>query len=128
MAKSQAHASLILRGLQEIPKGVELWCEPYCIVEEGDPAEKILETAARYGANVIVLGIRPHSIGLATHLARPTAHRVVAGAACPVLTVRGWGREVYQHETDLTGVFCTSGSEREFTLEERWYADEEIQA
>ena len=30
--------------------------------------------------------------------------------------------------TDLTGVFCTSGSEREFTLEERWYADEEIQA
>jgi hypothetical protein len=30
--------------------------------------------------------------------------------------------------TDLTGVFCTSGSEREFTLEGSWYADEEIQA
>ena len=30
--------------------------------------------------------------------------------------------------TDLTGVFCTSGSEREFTLEESWYADEKIQA
>jgi hypothetical protein len=29
---------------------------------------------------------------------------------------------------DVTGVFCTSGSEREFALEERWYADEEIQA
>ncbi len=29
---------------------------------------------------------------------------------------------------DLTGVFCTSGSEREFTLEESWYADKEIQA
>ncbi len=29
---------------------------------------------------------------------------------------------------DLTGIFCTSGSEREFTLKERWYADEEIQA
>ena len=25
---------------------------------------------------------------------------------------------------DLTGVFCTSGSEREFTLEGSWYADE----
>jgi len=24
----------------------------------------------------------------------------------------------------VTGVFCTSGSEREFTLEERWYADD----
>jgi hypothetical protein len=30
--------------------------------------------------------------------------------------------------TDVTGVFCTSGSEREFTLEGSWYADEEIQA
>jgi hypothetical protein len=29
---------------------------------------------------------------------------------------------------DLTGDFCTSGSEREFTLEGRWYADEKIQA
>jgi hypothetical protein len=29
---------------------------------------------------------------------------------------------------DLTGFFCTSGSEREFTLEGSWYADEEIQA
>ena len=30
--------------------------------------------------------------------------------------------------TDVTGVFCTSGSEREFTLEGSWYADQEIQA
>jgi hypothetical protein len=26
-------------------------------------------------------------------------------------------------DTDVTGVFCTSGSEREFTLEGSWYAD-----
>ena len=32
------------------------------------------------------------------------------------------------NSADLTGVFCTSGSEREFTLEGSWYADEEIQA
>ena len=31
-------------------------------------------------------------------------------------------------DLDLTGGFCTSGSEREFTLEGSWYADEEIQA
>ena len=30
--------------------------------------------------------------------------------------------------SDVTGVFCTSGSEGEFTLEGSWYADEEIQA
>jgi hypothetical protein len=29
---------------------------------------------------------------------------------------------------DVTGVFCTSGREREFTLEESWYADEKVQA
>ena len=29
---------------------------------------------------------------------------------------------------DLTGVFCTSGSERKSTLEGRWYADETVQA
>jgi hypothetical protein len=33
-----------------------------------------------------------------------------------------------EFEIDVTGVFCTSGSEREFTLEGSWYADEEIQA
>jgi hypothetical protein len=46
-----------------------------------------------------------------------------------------WGRFYVRHHRflscvciDLTGVFCTSGSEREFTLEGSWYADEEIQA
>ena len=34
----------------------------------------------------------------------------------------------HSREHDLTGVFCTSGSERESTLEGSWYADEEIQA
>jgi 3-mercaptopyruvate sulfurtransferase SseA len=31
-------------------------------------------------------------------------------------------------DADLTGVFCTSGSERKSTLEGRWYADETVQA
>jgi hypothetical protein len=31
-------------------------------------------------------------------------------------------------QCDLTGDLCTSGSEREFTLKERWYANQEIQA
>jgi hypothetical protein len=29
---------------------------------------------------------------------------------------------------DLTRDSCTSGSEREFTMKERWYANEEIEA
>ena len=31
-------------------------------------------------------------------------------------------------QIDLTGGFCTSGSERKSTLEGRWYADEKVQA
>src|SRR5277367_669042 len=37
-------------------------------------------------------------------------------------------RPIQPGSSDLTGGFCTSGSEREFTLEGSWYADEEIQA
>ena len=93
-----------------IPKGVGLWCEPYCIIEEGDPTETILVTAARYGVNIIVLGIRPHPVGLATYLVRPTAHRVVVGAACPVLTVRGWRRQVHEHATTKSNLQEANGS------------------
>jgi nucleotide-binding universal stress UspA family protein len=66
-----------------------LWRQPNYIVEAGDPAEKIFDMAAGYKADVIVLGIRPHSVAAATHLLRPTVHRVIAGGTCPVLTVRG---------------------------------------
>jgi nucleotide-binding universal stress UspA family protein len=79
-----------LRQLQQlVPPSVELGRQPHCIVEIGEPAEKILETAGEYKADMIVLGIRPHSVAAATHLLRPTVHQVIAGATCPVLTVRG---------------------------------------
>jgi nucleotide-binding universal stress UspA family protein len=87
LIESEHYATATLRRLQEIVSpDAQLWCEPYCMVEQGDPAEKILDVAARYRADLIVLGIRPHIVGVATHIARPTAHRVIAGAPCPVLT------------------------------------------
>ncbi len=81
--------STLRRVEQLVPPEKELGSQPNCIVETGDPAEKILDMAGWYKADIIVLGIRPHSVGAATHLLRPTAHRVIAGATCPVLTVRG---------------------------------------
>ena len=42
------------------------------------------------------------------------------------VTIEAQDEEI--QDADLTRVFCTSGSEREFTLEGSWYADEEIQA
>jgi nucleotide-binding universal stress UspA family protein len=74
-----------------LPPDAELWCEPKFAVECGDPADKILEVAAAHHADLIVLGVRHAAgpVGVATHLSRPIAHKVVAKAACPVLTVRG---------------------------------------
>jgi nucleotide-binding universal stress UspA family protein len=89
MIESEHSATATIRRLQELVSAeAQLWCEPYFLVEQGDPAEKILDAAARYRADLIVLGIRPHDVGIATHIVRPTAHRVVARATCPVLTAR----------------------------------------
>jgi nucleotide-binding universal stress UspA family protein len=74
-----------------IPKDAELWCRPETVVKYGNPADEILEVARKHGADLIVLGVRDAGkrLGAATHLERRTAHKVVAHAHCPVLTVRG---------------------------------------
>ncbi len=73
-----------------LPTGAEMWCTAEAVVREGNPAEKILEVAREKGADLIVLGLRERGthLGAATHLERATAHKVVAHATCPVLTVR----------------------------------------
>jgi nucleotide-binding universal stress UspA family protein len=77
-----------LRAL--IPDGAEFWCAPHFVVEQGVPAEKILEVARRSNADLIVLGVhKPEGVpGAATHLAIATVHHIVAHAECPVLTAR----------------------------------------
>ena len=79
----------LLRNL--IPAEAELFCEPRCIVERGNSAEKILDAAGRTRADLIVLGVRkPAGVaGAATHLPIATAHKVVSHSHCPVLTIRG---------------------------------------
>ena len=79
----------MLRNL--VPLQAELWCVPDYVVEQGAPAEKILEVAAKREAKLIVLGVhKPAGLqGAATHLPMAVAHKVVSLAPCPVLTVRG---------------------------------------
>ena len=57
-------------------------------VEHGDPAERILNTAERIRAALIVIGARtPAGVpGAATHLSTSTVHQVIARAPCVVLT------------------------------------------
>ena len=64
----------------------ELWCEPHCIVGEGNAADQILAVADHRKADLIILGVRrPAGFhgGKATHLPVATAHKVVSGATCP---------------------------------------------
>ncbi len=83
-----------LRNL--VPAEAEFWFEPRFVVEQGSPAEKILEVARHREADLIVLGThKPTGFpGAATHLPIAVAHKVVSHAPCPVLTVRGQAAEV----------------------------------
>ena len=83
--------SMLSKLRQLVPQEAELWCEPACLVEQGEPTEKILDVAKRRNADLIVLGARPAKgmLAAATHLNAGTVHKVVLQAKCPVLTVRG---------------------------------------
>jgi nucleotide-binding universal stress UspA family protein len=79
----------ILRDV--VSAGADLDFKPRCIVEQGAPGDTILGVAGRHDADLIVLGVRGaqgHPVAI-THFSRSTAYRVITGAACPVLTVRG---------------------------------------
>lgn len=78
-----------LRNL--VPKDMDLWSEPQFLVEQGDPAAKILQVAEERKASLIVIGAHAERgfPGASTHLPMATAHKIVSQAACQVLTVRG---------------------------------------
>ena len=90
--QSKVAIANVMHDLDElVPADAKMWCRPSAIVQYGDAADCILKTAAERGADLIVLGVRnaARHLGAATHLERATAHKVVAHAPCPVLTVRG---------------------------------------
>jgi nucleotide-binding universal stress UspA family protein len=58
------------------------------VLVEGLPAEGILRTASRVRPGMIVVGTHGRT-GVKRFFLGSVAGRVVAGAACPVLTVRG---------------------------------------
>ena len=77
------------RKLEELePEDADLRWAPEPMVEFGLPAVRILQIAMERNTDLIVLGASPHNVEAATHLPWATAHKVVAGASCPVLTVR----------------------------------------
>ena len=85
-AYSVANVMYRLYGL--VPKDADLWCRPEAVIEYGDPSQRILEAATQRKADLIVMGVRHGELGAATHLSGSIAHKVVAHATCPVLTIR----------------------------------------
>ncbi|HKV24748.1 MAG TPA: universal stress protein [Candidatus Acidoferrum sp.] len=74
-----------------VPAEALNWCKPEYFVEEGTPAEKILEMAHLRESGLIVLGAKAEEgvPGASTHLPIATVHKIISHAECPVLTVRG---------------------------------------
>lgn len=87
-----SNASFVLKELEQlVPNEAAFWCKPKCFVEYGGHAEAIVTFAKAHDVDLIVMGVRAASGDpeISTHLAKRTAHKVVAHASCPVLTVRG---------------------------------------
>lgn len=77
-----------LRNL--VPKSAALQYAPETVLEHGPAASAILKLASEREADLLVLGARSAEELIATtHLPWSTAHRVIAHAPCPVLTIRG---------------------------------------
>ncbi len=79
----------LLRSL--VPDTAGFWEEPQWLVEQGDPAARIVEIANERGSGMVVLGARtPRNVpGAGSHFKAGVAHDVLVRAACPVLTIRG---------------------------------------
>jgi nucleotide-binding universal stress UspA family protein len=71
-----------------VPRTAGLQFLPETVLEFGDPAQAILKIAHDREADMIVLGARPAAEVGSTHLPWTSAHDVIAGAHCPVLTIR----------------------------------------
>jgi len=70
-----------------VPEDGRNWCTPVTVVLEGQPYQELINYAGTINADMIVLGIRGHSL-LEQFLVGSTTDRVISRASCPVLAVR----------------------------------------
>ena len=68
------------------------WCTPVTAVLEGEPYKELLEFAEKKEVDLIVLGVRGHSL-LEKFLVGSTTDRVISRSDCPVLAVRQNGSD-----------------------------------
>jgi nucleotide-binding universal stress UspA family protein len=70
-----------------VPEESRHWCTPVTAVLEGEPYQELLTFAEKNQVDLIVLGVRGHSL-LEKFLVGSTTERVISRSGCPVLAVR----------------------------------------
>jgi nucleotide-binding universal stress UspA family protein len=70
-----------------VPKGARQWCIPETLLLAGHPCDELTKYAVVNKMDLIVLGVRGHSV-MESLLVGSTTDRVVRQAPCPVLSVR----------------------------------------
>ena len=73
------------------------WCKPAFQLERGMETDQMIERAQSQHAGLIVLGVRTTS-QLGRHLHTSFAYRLLAGATCPVLSIRGVDAEAVEDD------------------------------
>ena len=69
------------------PPDAKEWCKPNFVVEVGDPVKELLNYAETERPDLIVLGL-PAGKKFNSAFHSSVTYKVIAGASCPVLTVR----------------------------------------
>jgi nucleotide-binding universal stress UspA family protein len=71
------------------PRIMALPRRPAFLVEHGDPVARVLHAAMELNADLVILGAHhPNDVRSAAHSPWGMAARIIAGAPCPVLTLR----------------------------------------
>ncbi|MCU0595021.1 MAG: universal stress protein, partial [Desulfobacterota bacterium] len=70
-----------------IPEEARTWCNPVTALLAGQPHEELIKYALVNDIDLVVLGVRGHSL-MESLLVGSTTGRVMRGAPCPVLSVQ----------------------------------------
>lgn len=85
--KQTEYQDLEARMIDMVPRECQSWCTPITALLIGEPYKELVEYANLQEIDMIVLGIRGHSL-LEKFLVGSTTDRVISRASCPVLAVR----------------------------------------
>lgn len=85
--KNQWFKQIETRLLEMVPEDGRDWCTPVTVVLEGQPYQELINYAKKINADMIVLGLRGHSL-LEKFLVGSTTDRIISRASCSVLAVR----------------------------------------